>query len=370
MIFSLINFSPGRVYSWSRRDLIFLLEQLEMYVSAGLSVGQGLEIIKKGIVEGGHGPRSGSSGKKRASIEKVRSRVESGGLLSQALFDNVGLSKSLVGIVEHGERVGGLSSALKSAHDLLAKEDELIKKCLSAMTYPVVIAVLALVLTVGLMRGVVPQIVPMLTSMHVELPILTKMTIWLSGVLVSWGLLIIVAVFVVVTVTVYVYKKFPVLKKFFHSLVFRLPLIGNLIYLYSLSIFLRSLGTLINSGIPVAEAYSEVIGTTTFEPLSSAIFHGVVDVRNGLPLQDIFLHKEIPAYVAPLISAGESSGSLGESLIRAASIIDVDIEDTLKRTTSLIEPLMMVVVGGIVGAIALSIMMPIYDMSKVLQHIH
>jgi|GEM_PF-498136 len=349
---------------WSRRERIFLLEQLEMFVSAGLTVGQGLEIIK-----GARGKAQGATKAKGASLEDVQKEVESGGLLSRALFVHVGLSKSLTSIIEHGERVGGLAAALASARDLLVKEDELVKKCLSAMTYPVIIGVLAVVLTVGLMRGVVPQIVPMLTGMHVELPLLTKVTIWMSGAIMSFGLYVLATLFVSAVAAIFAYRKYPLIRRFSHYAIFHVSLVGGIIYSYSLSIFLRSLGTLVKSGIQIVEAYSEVVEAASFEPFKADVDHGVEHIRNGFLLKDIFTHKNIPAYVSSLVSAGESSGSLGESLIRAASIIENDLENTLKRLTSLIEPLMMIGVGGVVGAIALSIMMPIYGMSQALQHV-
>ena len=369
MIFAkLLHINNGRKYSWRRRDKILLLEQLEMFISAGLSASRGLEIIENG--QSGKRDRGKRGGGKLASLENVRKEVESGGLLSRALLDHVGLSKSLVSIIEHGERVGGLALSLKSAHDLLVREDELTKKCLSAMMYPIVIGTFAIILTMGLMRGVVPQIVPMLSGMHVELPVLTKITIWLSGAAVSFGLHALLAALSLCIAAIFAYKKLFIFKRFIHNTIHHAPLIGDAVYSYALSIFLRSLGTLISSGMPIAVAYSESVETVSFEPLKMDISHGTKQVSGGSPLQDIFVNKNIPAHVPMLISAGETSGSLGESLIRAASIIDSDLENTLKRLTSLIEPILMIGVGGVVGAIALSIMMPIYEISRILQHAH
>ncbi|MEI6396915.1 MAG: type II secretion system F family protein [Candidatus Taylorbacteria bacterium] len=349
---------------WCRRDRILLLEQLAMFVSAGLTVSQGLEII------GGAKNKARGSRRKHADLRNIQKEVESGNLLSRALSIHIGLAKSLASIIEHGERVGGLAGALTSAHGLLVREDELMKRCLSAMIYPMVIGALAVVLTIGLMRGVVPQIIPMLTGMHVELPFLTRITIWMSGAIVSFGLYALVGILLVSVLAVFSYHNFFTFRKCLHRMIFFAPLIGGLVYSYSLSIFLRSFGTLISSGIPIVESYTEVVESASFEPFRVDIMHGAEHIRGGLSLKEIFIHKNIPAYVSALVSAGESSGSLGESLIRAASIIDTDLENTLQRLTSLIEPLMMIVVGGVVGAIALSIMMPIYDMSKVLQRIH
>ena len=364
---------------WNRRQKIFLLEQLEMFVSAGLTASQCLEII-----EGAREKRKDKSGKEKVKREKgkvergkrmhdismIREEIESGGLLSKALFTHTGLSRTVSSIIGHGESVGELAVSLKSARDLLVQEDELVKKCLSAMLYPCIIGILAIILTIGLMRGVVPQIVPMLLSMHVELPFLTKATIWISGAIVRFGVyFVLVATFGCGTFF-WVHKRFVRVRIFCQRVLYIIPLVGNIIYTYSLSLFLRSLGILCVSGVPISLAYKEVLESVSFEPLRDQVQIGDDMIRSGQPLAKTFEHRRIPGYVSSLVSAGESSGSLGDSLIRASSILDADIDNSLKKVTSLIEPLMMVGVGAIVGSIALSIMMPIYDMSKILQKVH
>jgi len=169
-------------------------------------------------------------------------------------------------------------------------------------------------------------------------------------------------------VGLFIYRKFVPVKKIVHIFILRTPIIGKIVYLYSISIFLRSFGTLVSSGISIDIAYSEVVETISVLPLKAYFVSRRANISGGSQLQTIFSDKRIPAHVSALVSAGQMSGLLGESLIRAANIIDVDLENQFKRLTSFIEPLMMVGVGGVVGVIALSIMMPIYDMSKVLQH--
>ncbi len=348
----------NRIYRWDRRQKILLLEQLEMFVSAGLLVSRGLEIAKESR-------RSDA----RISLDEAAREAYSGIAISGVLTKHIGLSRSLSSIIGYGERTGDLSASLRLVKDMLSKEDELMKKCVSAMTYPVVIGILALVLTLGLMRVVVPSIVPMLVSMHIALPVLTRVVIWLSQAIVSFGIYASLILFVSILTSAFVYNRYPKAKRYSHKLLFHLPLIGYMVYSYSLSIFIRSLGTLVVSGIPIVEAYADAVGSVSFVPLLDDVLFGIEHIKSGLPPQDIFINKNIPTYVSPLISAGESSGSLGKSFLRVADIIDADLDHLLKRITSLIEPIMMVGVGGVVGAIALSIMMPIYDMSKILQHV-
>ena len=124
-----------------------------------------------------------------------------------------------------------------------------------------------------------------------------------------------------------------------------------------------------SSGASITDSYNRVSSRVFLVPLRTYLMERSSGISHGISLASVFSTiNHIPAYVCPLVSAGEASGTLGSSLLRAADIIDRDIENSLKRLTSLIEPIMMVGIGGVVGAIALSIMMPIYDVTRVLQH--
>ncbi len=343
---------------WNRRDTILLLENIELYISSGLPIDRTLMIVGQSI-----------STQHKLSIEKVRNDVISGYLLSRSLANRIGLSKTLTGLIEHGESSGELVRSLSTAKKLLEKEDELIKKCISALAYPVVIGVFASLLTIGLVRGVMPQIIPMLKSLHVQLPLLTRIVMFISENIVLYGLYMLFGIIVATSLFVISYKKLRFFRNTCQNILIRIPIIGSLVYSYSLSLFLQSCGVLIESGLQLSQSYSNTVTTVTLIPLSKLLQTESVHIRKGIPLGQILANKSkrIPTYVSPLILAGEASGTLGTSLVRAASIIDRDIEHSLKRLTSLIEPVVMAGMGVVVGGIALSIMMPIYDISKVLQ---
>jgi len=152
------------------------------------------------------------------------------------------------------------------------------------------------------------------------------------------------------------------------SFLIRIPLIGGLFYRYSLSLFLRSAGSLIESGLQSAIAYRNAAEVLSLIPLRNELTKEASAVSRGVPFGSAVAKiKRIPPFVPPLVSAGEVSGALGRSLLRAADILDRGVDHSLKKITALIEPVMMAGMGFAVGAIALSIMMPIYDISKVLQ---
>ena len=342
---------------WKRSDLILFLEKLELYVSAGLTINRGLEISAQGMPK-----------RKALGIDAMRKSVESGASVSSALSQNVRIPKTILSLIEQGESSAELSSAFHTARILLEKEDELFKKCASALTYPLIIGAFAVLLTIGLMKGVMPQIIPMLKSLHVQLPLITRIVIFISDSLLSYGIYICIALIMCSIAASMAYRKIAFVRRSAHLCWSMVPLAGSLIYEYSTSVFLRSCGSLVAAGIPVHHAYKRTADAVSFLPLRDMLALRSGDVAQGAPLSKAFIHRRIPPHVPGLIAAGEASGTLGSSMLRAADILDRDIDHMLKRLTALIEPVMMAGMGCTVGAIAVSIMMPIYDISKVLQH--
>ena len=173
----------------------------------------------------------------------------------------------------------------------------------------------------------------------------------------------------VFTAFIFSYEKFRSFRSVCHSAMIRIPIVGSLYYRYSLSLFLQSCGALVESGLQIGQSYVNTVSTVSLIPLSKLLSEQVPQVQKGVSVGQILegKSKHIPTYVSSLLIAGEASGNLGASFVRAATIIDRDMDHSIKRLTSLIEPLMMAGMGIVVGGIALSIMMPIYDISKVLQ---
>lgn len=342
----------------NRREQILFLEKMALYNQSGISLVESLRLSKIGV--------SKNYGK---LIGLIQTEVEAGGRLSDSLTKHIDLSKSLSGLIAQGERSGNLAEVLGACHKLLDRHDELVKKLTSAMIYPFVIGICTVGLTLGLVRGVMPQIIPLLTGMHVTLPPLTRLVIFFSKFITSYGIYFVVVFPLIFIAFYYIYKKLYPIRKGSHYFILFLPIIGNLVYVYSLVLFIRSLSVLISSGINIIDAYEKSCDAITFEPLKSDLVFVSPELRSGKSLSSVFISKRMPKHIAPLILAGETSGNLGTILFRATEIIECDIDHILKRITSLIEPIMMVGMGGAVGGIALSIMLPIYDISKNLQHV-
>ncbi len=342
---------------WRRKDIIFLLERLDMYVSSGLSIDKSLEVIAQGVRHNQEG-----------QVLHAHALILGGSTLSMSLSAVLALPQMVVGLLEHGEQSGNLTQSLTLSRTLLEKQDDIRRKSVSALVYPVVIGVFASLLTIGLVRGVMPQITPMLKSLRVELPILTRVVIFVSDNMVNYGLGILFGTFCIVILASVLYRSVLMFRRMVHEVLVRIPLIGGLVHSYSLSLFLRSCGTLIDSGISADLAYGRASSSVSHIPLAISLNACTGQVSKGISIGTVLksVSRRTP-HISSLLLAGEASGALGRSMIRAADIMDRDMDHRLKRITSLIEPTMMAGMGIVVGAVALSIMMPIYDISRVLQ---
>ncbi len=162
---------------WKKKDIIVLLERIEIYFSSGLEIDKTMMIIEDSL-----------KGKQKSSISKLLKHVESGLPLYGGLENIVGISRTTSSLIEYGELSGSLAKALVMAKTLLEKEEELFKKCINALIYPSVIGVFAILLTIGLVRGVMLQIIPLLKSLKVDLPFITKLTISISELINMYSL--------------------------------------------------------------------------------------------------------------------------------------------------------------------------------------
>jgi type IV pilus assembly protein PilC len=343
---------------WNRSAKILFLENFEMYIASGLTIHDALSTSLSMVHK-----------KKRPALENIRLSIEQGHLLSKGLRTYIGFLPALISLIEHGERSGDVSGSLHLVRSILEREDTLIKTCLSALAYPVIIGLFACILTIGLMRGVMPQIIPLLKSLRVPLPLLTRMVMYMSEHVFIYASYVAVIGALLVPCFMFLYKKQQKFVYICHAVIAGTPILGGLVRCYSLSLMTRSLGSLISSGAHIIDAYRSVSDRSVLLPLRYYFQSQTDRLSQGVPLAHIFSGiAKAPEHIAPLISAGAASGSLGASLIRCADIIDRNIEHSLKRMTALIEPLMMIGIGLVVGAIALSIMIPIYDVTKNLQH--
>lgn len=335
---------------------IGLLERLELYIDAGFAIDAALVLASKGF-----------SGTRAEAVAQVGHMVRSGQPLGQSMRSALGLSEASSNIIGQGESSNGLVPALSTARAMLERQDSLRKECLSALAYPLVIFVAACCLALGLVRGVMPQIFPMLESLHVQLPFLTRAVMAISEFIGRYGIYVLVLSATVLFGAPFAYRRSRLLRVAMHHSIYNVPLLGSLLGSYAMSAFMRSCGSLISAGASSVESFSVASSAISFTPVRQKLLREAPRLRRGEPFGDALARAGFSAASVGLVAAGEVSANLGGSLMRSADIEDKGLSHRIKRLTSLIEPAMMIVMGGAVGAIALSIMMPIYEISKAIQ---
>ena len=345
-----------KINRWKRRDIILLVERLEMYISSGLTLNKTIQISSQGLNK-----------KQKSDLLRLENHITSGGSLSKGLKDILNFPATTVGLVNYGESSGSLSKSLITVRNLLEREDELLKKFISALIYPLIIGLFSILLVIGLIKGIMSQIIPLLKSLNIDLPLITKIVIFSSEIIIKYGLYIFLGIVLGFIIFRLIVSKSLWFRRGLQYLLVKIPIVGKLFYHYHLSVFLYSCGALVESGIPLDRAYLGVANNISFLPLNNYLNNNISDIKKGTPLGLILNNRYIPNYVSPLLVAGESSGSLGLSILRAGSILDKDIQSALHKLTVLVEPAMMMTLGIVVGSIAVSIMIPIYSISSVLQ---
>lgn len=341
---------------WNPKDTILFLGQLHSYLQAGFTLDRALLTIQDSY-----------KSRYRISINNCLISIQKGISLSKAVESNITKSNIVFALISQGESSGSVIEAISMSASILEQREQLKKKVFSALIYPVVIAIFSVIMIVGLVRGVIPQIAPILTSLRLQLPLMTRIVIKTSNILSQHGLMIVLLLTILIFLVTYSVKKYNKISYIFDFIILKFPIMGRMINSVNLSVFLRSCGSMLNAGVTVNNAFTQSCVSISNNFLKEKIRNNLAHINDGTSLIKIFNNTKVPPYVLPMITSGEASGTLGQALVGSASILEKEIENNLKKIVSLIEPIMMAGMGTVVGSIALSIMMPIYSISSAIQ---
>ncbi len=306
-----------------------------------------------------------STGKmKRVSANLLKS-VEAGNPLSEAMqrFPKV-FSGLFVSAVYSGEESGTLEENLENIAEQLEKQKELSGKIKGAMLYPIVVLVAAFILGMAMAFLVLPKIVPLFEGLRVELPFTTKALIWFAKIVQEQGLWLFGGIIVGVIFLIWLFRqKFT--RPISHGLALRFPVVKSITRNANLSEFCRTLGTLLKSGLNIDEALRITGESLNNYHYKRAIKSVTGRVSKGTKLSDnLKAHGDLfPKLVTRMIRVGEESGKLDETLTYLADFYDTEVEIATKTLSTAIEPILLIVIGLIVGFLALSIITPIYQIT-------
>jgi type IV pilus assembly protein PilC len=340
-------------------ELMVFTRQLSTIINAGLPLLQGLDILAEQTDDANFG----------AVVREIGTDVEGGETFSEALRKHPRAFPDLyVSMVRAGEAGGDLDGVLMQLADYLEATEELKRRIRSAMTYPVAAFMLIVIIAVGLIVFVVPQFADIFQSFDRALPAPTQLLIDLSNILRSSVAFVLLAVIIGSIIGVRIYAKTPAGRMQVDSLKLRLPVFGKLLRRVAISRFARTLSTLTRSGVPILQALEIVERTAGNEVFAKAVRNAGDSVRNGETLAEPLARSgEFPAMVTRMIGIGEKTGALEQMLTKVSDFYDSEVKATVDGLTSLIEPLLIAVMGVIVGGIVIALFMPILQLSSLVQ---
>ncbi|MEZ0391434.1 MAG: type II secretion system F family protein [Pseudobdellovibrionaceae bacterium] len=340
----------------SSKDLQIFTRQFSTLINAGIPVVDCLKLLS----EGKRNPTL-----KEAAVN-VRVAIEAGKRLGDAMASQGHVfDRFFVNMVRAGEEAGILDGILLRLSTYMEKSEKIKKQVKSALVMPAGIIVVSAVVISGILIFVIPKFQDMFASAGRDLPAITKVVVSLSKIFIDrWYLVI--AVLVGTPWALMSWHETPEGKQTVDRIAIRLPGFGELIQKSAVAKLARTLSTLLSSGVSVMEALDIASRTAGNVVIEEALLRSKESVMQGKPLAAP-LAKEplIPDMVSQMIAIGESSGTLDTMLGKIADFYEDDVENAVKGLTSLIEPLLMVILGGVIGILVLAMYLPIFDMANV-----
>jgi len=296
------------------------------------------------------------------TIADVRDSVSSGSTLANALAKHKKIFDDLyVNMVEAGEIGGALETILKRLADYREKADAIKRKVKGALMYPAIVSSMLVLIAWVMLTFIVPIFAGMFESLEAELPKPTQIVIDFSEFLKS-NLVVMVVSFVVLIVAYKVAMKYPTPKYYMDFILLRFPILGTLIKKSAVARFARTLSTLMQSGVNIIDALTITSKTSGNSVLERAIRNSIISISQGetitAPLEE---SKVFPSMVIQMINVGEKTGNMDEMLSRVADFYDEEVDSAVESLTALIEPLMTVVMGIVVGGLLVAMYLPMFD---------
>lgn len=335
-------------------DKIALVRNIALILRSGLSIIEAIQIL---VIDSN-----------KVAIRNILERADVNLQKGQQLSVTLGLYKKIfpqvfIGLVQAGEASGHLEMALEQLADQMAKDYDLTKKVKSALAYPIILLAASVMVVALLMVFVLPKMAKTFQMSGVQLPLITRIIVGLSTFITTHILGIVVLV-VGLIVLLPIIRRSESGRKFLVSSAFKIPVIREFMKKIALVRFTRNLGMLIGSGINIIDALSLAGDTIGNELYRQHVIGSVQQIKKGIPLSETLREKPklFPHLLISMITVGEKTGTLEFVLKTFANFYDEEVGRTLKDLTTFLEPLLLLFMGLVIGTIALSILLPIYQL--------
>ncbi|MEH7300189.1 type II secretion system F family protein [Neobacillus drentensis] len=335
------------------QHFVIYLRQFSTLIKAGVTVVEATAILSA---------QTESKALKKALLS-VEEDLREGNPLSEAVSKHKKIfTPMFINMVKAGEVSGNLDETLDRLAEHFEKQHYTRQKIVSALAYPVVVGIIAIAVVIFLLVAVVPTFVTMFADLGGKLPVITRFVLASSSFMQSFWWLIVFLLFVVVLLVSYL-KSNSKTKYYLDYMLLRMPIFGNLMQKAALALMMRTLSSLFSSSVPILHAMSIVEKVVENEVLAKVIRDSRDSLEKGRSMTEpMQKHWAFPPLVTQMISIGEETGALDAMLSKIAEFYEKEVETGTDRLKSLIEPLMIVVLAGLVGTIVTSIMVPMFDM--------
>jgi type IV pilus assembly protein PilC len=339
-------------------DIAIFMRQLSTMLSAGIPLVQSFEIV--------------GTGHENAAMQKlimsIKADVEGGSALAESLakhplyFDDLVLN-----LVEAGEQAGALETLLDKIATYKEKTEALKKKIQKALTYPAAVLVVAFVVTAILLIFVIPAFEDLFKGFGADLPTFTRMVIDLSLFVRESGWAIALLIGAGFSAFFYFKKRSRAMRHWLDRISLKIPVIGGILQKAAIARYARTLSTMFSAGVPLVEALESVAGATGNIVYEVGVLEMRDEVSTGLRLQQAMENTDLfPNMVIQMIAVGEESGSLDEMSSKVADFYEEDVDNAVDNLSSLLEPMIMAILGVLVGGLVVAMYLPIFKMGSVI----
>lgn len=342
----------------SPADIAIFSRQLSTMLSAGIPLVQSFEIVATGH----------ENPAMRKLLFAVKNDVEGGSALAEALakhplyFDDL-----FVNLVEAGEQAGALETLLDKVATYKEKTEAIKKKIKKAITYPAAVLVVAFVVTIILMVFVIPAFEDLFQGFGADLPAFTRVVIDISQFIRDKGWMLAIMASGAVATFMYFYKRSRPMRHFLDRAALKAPIIGPILEKSAIARYARTLSTMFSAGVPLVEALESVAGATGNIVYEIGVLEMKDEVSTGQRLQVAMENTGLfPNMVIQMIAVGEESGSLDAMSAKVADFYEEDVDNAVDNLSSLLEPMIMSILGVLVGGLVVAMYLPIFKMGAVI----
>ncbi|MCK4540457.1 type II secretion system F family protein [Candidatus Parcubacteria bacterium] len=346
-----LEISFGKI---SLREKAMFANNLAIMLKAGLSISEAFDILEDQM-----------DGKFKKIIGKISKNINSGNPLSKALglYPKI-FSEFFLSSVMAGETSGTLDENLKSIGARYHKQKDLLEKIRAAMVYPLIILFLSFLIGLLLTFWVLPKITSVFSGLHIELPASTRFLIWLAQSVEAYGAQILFVLFFLIIFLFWLARQ-RFIRPITHYIFLNFPIFSKLIRAKNLALFFRTLAVLLRSGISIDESLAVSGNTLGNYYYQKSIKNIIYDINQGKKLSEALRIQSgyFPKLASGLVMVGERSGNLEEEFFNIAEIYEKEAESRASALSSAVEPILLVIIGFVVGGLALSIITPIYTVT-------